>query len=89
MHGFPGELFILHQSSMGSKKTLLNDTWLREAQFSSCIARSSCSNKAHCKICGVSFDLGNIATTSSYSRKKTPVKGCIEIWIQKGRDWVT
>ena len=71
---------------MGSKKTLFNDTWLREAQFSSCIARSSCSNKAHCKICGVSFELGNMgrqALRRHTRRKKHQSKVALKFGSKK------
>ena len=40
--------------------TLFNDTWLSEAQFSFWIARSNHSNKGHCTIRGVTFELGNM-----------------------------
>ena len=47
-------------TSMSSRKTLFNETWLSEAQLSSWLARSNHSNKGHRKICGVTFEIGNM-----------------------------
>lgn len=71
---------------MSSKKTLFNDTWLSEAQFSSWIAKSKHNNKARCKICGVSFELGNMgrqALLSHAQAKKHQSKVALKFGSKK------
>ena len=47
-------------TSMSLKKTLFNENWLNDSQFSSWIARSICKDKACCKVCATNFQLGNM-----------------------------
>jgi len=55
---------------MSSKKTVFNDQWLKEPQFSSWLGKSKDSTKASCHLCGVFFELGNMGRKALNSHAK-------------------
>ena len=55
---------------MSLKKTLFNEDWLKDSQFSSWIARSSHKDKARCKVCATDFQLGNMGKQARLSHAR-------------------
>ena len=57
-------------TSMSLKKTLFNEDWLKDSQFSSWIARSIHKDKARCKLCATHFQLGNMGKQALLSHAR-------------------
>ena len=57
-------------TSMSLKKTLFNEDWLKDSQFSSWIARSIHKDKARCKLCATDFQLGNMGKQALLSHAR-------------------
>ena len=55
---------------MSSKKTLFNEDWFKDPQFSSWIARSIHKDKARCKVCATAFLLGNMGKQALLSHAR-------------------
>lgn len=55
---------------MSSKKTMCNEDWLKDPQFSSWIARSIHKDKARCKVCETDFLLGNMGKQALVSHAR-------------------
>ena len=71
-----GHLFVDFQVtylfciSMSLKKTLYNEDWLKDSQFSSWFAKSSHKGKARCKLCATDFQLGNMGKQALLSHAR-------------------
>ena len=55
---------------MNNKKTVFNDLWLKEPQYSSWLGKAKDSTKASCHLCGVFFELGNMGRKALNSHAK-------------------
>ena len=73
---YTGHLYVDFQvtylfcTSMSLKKTLFNEDWLKDSQFSSWIARSIHKDKARCKLCATNFQLGNMGKQALLSHAR-------------------
>ena len=64
------QVTYLFCTSMSLKKTLFNEDWLKDSQFSSWIARSIHKDKARCKLCATDFQLGNMGKQALLSHAR-------------------